>query len=131
VVVLVFLIALLNHFEGGVQGNPARVVFEPITVFSRTGPGQNQTTNFLRIIQSDPLEHPRPHGVAHHMGFLDAESAHKPDAVFGKEPGGIVYVRFIAPPQPSMVVDKNLIVLGKLRNLKDAPRSQTNPRAGD
>ena len=34
VVVLVFLIALLNHFQGCVQRNTARVVFELIAVFS-------------------------------------------------------------------------------------------------
>jgi hypothetical protein len=34
VVVLVFLIALLNHFQGSVQGNTAGVVFELIAIFS-------------------------------------------------------------------------------------------------
>jgi hypothetical protein len=76
VVVLVFLIALLNHFQGRVQRNSARVIFKLIAVFSRAGPGQNQAANFLGIVQSDPLEHPRSHRVAHHMGFLDPQGVH-------------------------------------------------------
>src|SRR5262245_5792343 len=34
VVVLVFLVALLNHFQGSVQGNTAGVVFELIAILS-------------------------------------------------------------------------------------------------
>jgi hypothetical protein len=40
-------------------------------------------------------------------------------------------VRFVTPSQSPMVINKNLIVLGKLRHLKDPPRGKADARAGD
>src|SRR5207247_5632740 len=67
--------------------NAARIVFKLITVFPRSGPGENQAADFFRIVERDPLGDPSPHGMAHDMGASNAESIHQSDAVFGKELG--------------------------------------------
>ncbi len=69
--------------------------------------------------------------MAHHVGFLDAQRIHQTDAVFGKKPGCVVHVRFVAPAQAAMIIDQNLIVLGKLRHLRDPPGGETDAGAGD
>jgi hypothetical protein len=65
------------------------------------------------------------------MGLPDAQSVHQSNAVFGKKPGGIVHVRLIAPSQPPVIIDQDLIVLGKLWHLKNPPGGQANARSRD
>src|SRR4029077_3699224 len=129
-IVLIFLITLFNHFQSSIPRDTARVVLKLLAVFSRTRSGQNQTANPFRIVKSNPLKHSRPHGVPHHVGFLDAERVHQTYAILGEQTSGIVDVRFVTSSQSPMVIDKDLIVLGKLRYLKNTPGGQANAGAG-
>src|SRR4026208_1150531 len=42
-----------------------------------------------------------------------------------------MHIRLVAPAQAAMIVDQNLIALGKLRHLRHAPGRQANAGAGD
>src|SRR5438094_4618451 len=119
-IVLVFLITLFDDLESGVQRNTARIVLKLITVFPRSRPGENQATDFFRIVERDPLGDPSPHGMAHDMGASNAESIHQSDAVFGKELGCIRNIRLVASDQSPMVVDQHLIMFGQLRQMRYA-----------
>jgi hypothetical protein len=69
--------------------------------------------------------------MAHDVRLFDAQRIHQAGAVFSKKPGRVVNVGFIAAAQTAMVVNQNLVVLGKLRHLSDAPRRQADARSGN
>src|SRR5207244_13429342 len=108
-IVLVFLITLFDDLESGVQRNAARIVLKLITVFPRSGPGENQAADFFRIVERDPLGDPSPHGMAHDMGASNAESIHQSDAVFGKELGSISTFRPVSSARSPCFVAHHLI----------------------
>ncbi len=69
--------------------------------------------------------------MSHDMRFLDPERVHKTGTVAGKQARRVRDIGLVAPAQAALIINQDLIVLGKRGHLKDAPGGEADTRAGD
>src|SRR4030095_5160208 len=68
--------------------------------------------------------------MTHHVRSMDAESIHQTGTILREQPRCVVHVRLIASAQASMIVNQDLIMPGKLRHLRHAPRGKADAGTG-